>query len=297
MKPIDNLTRDPLRPEEIQRRFRTKRWQFAGGLGLPGFGGGFTKEIGEWELNGSMVRIGDVPHDPAESAAFWKKFKLRREKADARKAAKDKKKGMGVEFFFRYSQSIAESLGKKDRSALDREIAHFEASFGDAVNRGQTSLGRAMLDEALLRCKEAAAVAAGYDRFVLYGKLERHFDHIREGKVAMTMYEDFMRPVPDDVLAKKKAAHPFFDGFAVMHCYDPKKMARSGMTSEERRKMEGREKPRDPILFGCHEGSDRLWFVADWIDELCDLTFGELVKAMAGLDGADDYGKATLTTK
>jgi hypothetical protein len=41
---------------------------------------------------------------------------------------------------------------------------------------------------------------------------------------------------------------------------------------------------RDPVLFGIIKETDRLYFVADWEDDLCDLSFSEMIDAI----GKDD---------
>jgi len=38
------------------------------------------------------------------------------------------------------------------------------------------------------------------------------------------------------------------------------------------------EKRKDPILFGVIAGSNKLYFIGDWIDEYCDLRFDDVVK-------------------
>jgi len=43
------------------------------------------------------------------------------------------------------------------------------------------------------------------------------------------------------------------------------------MTKEEIQKM------KDPILFGMIKESNRLYFIDDWEDEYCDLTFDEII--------------------
>jgi hypothetical protein len=59
-----------------------------------------------------------------------------------------------------------------------------------------------------------------------------------------------------------------FDNYVVLH-YDPQANA-YGMTQEEVRKK------KDPILFGVIHSSNKLYFVGDWIDEVCDLTLEQL---------------------
>lgn len=40
----------------------------------------------------------------------------------------------------------------------------------------------------------------------------------------------------------------------------------------------GGGKRKDPILFGVIAGSNKLYFIGDWIDEYCDLRFDDVVK-------------------
>ena len=43
-------------------------------------------------------------------------------------------------------------------------------------------------------------------------------------------------------------------------------------------KGEEMKKRKDPILFGVIAGSNKLYFIGDWIDEYCDLRFDDVVK-------------------
>jgi hypothetical protein len=60
------------------------------------------------------------------------------------------------------------------------------------------------------------------------------------------------------------------------------------MSSEEKQKM------KDPILFGYIKETDRLYFIADWEDEYCDLTFDEIVDVI-GENKLTKYPKLDLT--
>ena len=83
---------------------------------------------------------------------------------------------------------------------------------------------------------------------------------------------DFVRPIPPEVVAEKAKcdADHLFDNYVVLH-FDPKNRGTS---------PEAREKAKDPILFGVIKGSRSLYFVGDWVDELCDLTFQEIIRQL-----------------
>ena len=40
------------------------------------------------------------------------------------------------------------------------------------------------------------------------------------------------------------------------------------------------EKMRDPIIFGVIKETDRYYFIDEWDDEHCTLSFGEIIKVM-----------------
>ena len=63
-----------------------------------------------------------------------------------------------------------------------------------------------------------------------------------------------------------------FDNYAILH-YDPDLEAYSE-TIEETKKR------RDPILFGLIKGSNKLYYITDWIDEFCDPTLDKFVETL-----------------
>lgn len=97
----------------------------------------------------------------------------------------------------------------------------------------------------------------------------------------------FIRPIPDEVAEKKKIADGLhiFDNYVVLH-YDPFKTGtylepKNVSTKDGAKKEKERvERAKDPILFGVFYGSTRLYYIDDWIDEFCDLTF-EKLKSMS----------------
>ena len=66
-----------------------------------------------------------------------------------------------------------------------------------------------------------------------------------------------------------------FDNYVVLH-YDPDKKA-SDMTESEKKVA------KDPILFGVIFGSDRLYYIGDWIDpDFCDLVWSDIENIFSG---------------
>lgn len=95
-----------------------------------------------------------------------------------------------------------------------------------------------------------------------------------EKGLRMDWIKNFTRHIPDDVLETKKKAdeHHIFDNYCVLH-YEPEGKGAELIKKEKERR-------KDPILFGLLKGSDKLYFVGDWIDEYCDLTLDKIVETI-----------------
>ena len=96
----------------------------------------------------------------------------------------------------------------------------------------------------------------------------------------MTYLKNFARPIPNDVIDKiaKMNELEVFDNYVVLY-YDPDGTVYKETAYEE-------AKRRDPIIFGVIAGSKKLYYVADWIDEYCDLTLDAFVDAL-GIEKED----------
>jgi hypothetical protein len=77
-----------------------------------------------------------------------------------------------------------------------------------------------------------------------------------------------------DVIEKiaKASELEVFDNYVIVH-YDPKGKNRQDTAKEEYKK-------RDPIVFGVIAGSNKLYYITDWIDDYCDLTLEKFVDTL-----------------
>lgn len=166
------------------------------------------------------------------------------------------------------------------------ELAAYGKLLEQAKSNGQTAFAEKLQDACVVFLYEGILAACGFNRFIseemLIDFVTMHSDkRAAEAEGAQARYysgfqldwiKNFIRVLPPEVVNKKKLADSLlvFDNYVIFH-YDPERAA-SAMTKAEEDALR-----RDPILFGVVKGSNKLYFIADWIDEFCDLTLQEVV--------------------
>jgi len=190
-------------------------------------------------------------------------------------------KGLHPALYFRYLKSKFKFL---ERMAIERRMKELEKAFDKVVSAGQEALGAKLMNEIVIETKQSAIYAKGVTKFI---EREVAFKYKKSisggGHISDTLLKDYTRVIPDNVLKRKKELDGVFDGFVIFHYWNDKHEDVKKMDPQEKAKM------RDPILFGVIAESNRLYFIADWKDEFCDLTFKEMVRVL----GKDSQGKLT----
>lgn len=170
------------------------------------------------------------------------------------------------------SKEAAETY--RDRVSLYLKAIH------NAKIAGQTALIEKLLGEMIANKYESMLYTKGCFYAIPEDKVVEFAKKTERG-VQLTYVKNFTRPIPEKVIEKlgEVTTYEVFDNYVVMH-YDPQ-----GNHREETRKEEAKRK--DPILFGLIAGSRKLYYIADWVDEHCDLTLEKFVDTL-GVD-KDDF--------
>lgn len=137
-----------------------------------------------------------------------------------------------------------------------------------AVQAGQSSLIKKIDEESEVRKLENTLFALGLKRYISEQQLLQFAEKADKG-LCLDWIKHFVRPIPKEVVDAKVRCDELrlFDNYAVLH-YDPENKATLKID---------REALKDPILFGLIKGSRKLYFVGDWMDEQCDLTFQQII--------------------
>lgn len=174
---------------------------------------------------------------------------------------------MPVSFFFtlmKKKMSVLEGIKFKGR------IARLEKMLDEANKAGQIAFSEELIRKILVCMRESEMYAQGYKVFLTREIYERFCTKTAK-RVLLTKMDNYSRVIPSDVVEKLDAAEKLklFDAYYVMHYDSP------NTVKETEKEVVKRQK--DPILFGAIAYSDKLYYIADWEDEFCDLTLEDIV--------------------
>lgn len=163
-------------------------------------------------------------------------------------------------------------ISEKEREFKDR-LDEYLSLIHKSLSMNQMAQYELLVSKLIVHVYESVLAVSGFNRYVtfsdlieLQGKCGRQLD--------LDYIKNFTKVIPDEVVCKKIIADNLevFDNYVVLY-YDP-----SGNSFKLTREEENIKK--DPILFGVIYGSDKLYYISDWIDDYCDLTLEQVVEKL-----------------
>ena len=221
-----------------------------------------------------MIKNGGVKFQPVTRFYLWafkKKYK--------------NKPTRSIESFFVSLKHTKEQLEK-----IDDRIENYKTLLKNAIDAGQKALEEKLIKEIEIIGLESQLYGLNYTKVVTEEQLVKFVKQTERG-LRLDWIKNFTRVLPESVLKKKIEldSHKIFDNYLILH-YDAEN---KGNAKTEKEKKVEKEKKKDPILFGVINGSRKLYFVDDWIDEQCDLQLKDIAKEL----GATEMKKSELTDK
>lgn len=170
-----------------------------------------------------------------------------------------------VDFFTQVKMTSKESA----ETYRDR-VANYIKAIHNSHAIGQTALTEKLLSEMIANKYENILDAEGLYYAVTEEQIADFVGKTERG-VELCYIANFSRPIPEEINEKIKKVNDLevFDNYVIMY-YDPKDEVKKETQQEK-------HKRKDPILFGIIAGSKKLYYVADWIDDYCDLTLEKFV--------------------
>jgi len=96
----------------------------------------------------------------------------------------------------------------------------------------------------------------------------------KDKSLKLTWIKNYTRLIPSSVIELKTQLDEkeVFDNYVILH-FDPNNESIE-LTENEKQKL------KDPILFGVIKNSRRLYYIADWADEVCNLTLEKVIETL-----------------
>ena len=169
--------------------------------------------------------------------------------------------------------SLVKASSKESVATYRDRVSDYLKSIHNAVTVGQTALVEDLLRGLVTNKYESVLFAEGLYYVVNEQQMVSFVKQCEKG-IKLEYVKNFTRPMPQNVVDKIAKINQLevFDNYVVLY-YDP-----DGKIYKETAKEEAKRK--DPIIFGVIAGSEKLYYVADWIDEYCDLTLEAFIDAI-----------------
>lgn len=232
---------------------------------LSGYGG-----VNNFSSN--TVPVLTVEDEIKKSDNFFKRAFLKAKLAYLRTTNKEFEFDV-VKFF-----ELVKLTSKEAKETYRDRVASYLKAIHNAKAIGQTALLENLVKELIANKFESELYAHGNYYAITEEQLINFSKKVTTKDVCLTYIKNFTRPIPEDVVEKLVEANKLevFDNYVIMH-YDPKKKA---VKPTEKEIAKETIKKRDPILFGVISGSRKLYYIADWVDEYCDLTLEKFVETL-----------------
>jgi len=187
-----------------------------------------------------------------------------------------KSQGTVEEFFINIKQNTQEL------SKVDVKLQSYKKYLEKIKTTGQQALQEEIKKSIYQASKEALLFSINYTKYLTEENIIS-FTLLTERGIRLDWIKNFARHIPESVILKKKRCDDLgiFDNYVILH-YDPNKKS-VALTEKEK------ERKKDPILFGLIKGVRNLYFVDDWIDEICDLTFLEIAEKIGNKQITEKY--------
>lgn len=177
-----------------------------------------------------------------------------------------------------YTLSIPELFSQvKVISGQEREFKERLNTYLSLINKSSLLHQDAQTEKLILglvtHVYESVLAVSGFNHYIEMDDLVK-LQLECEKELDLDYVKNFTRIIPDEVIERKLIADSLqvFDNYVILY-YDPS--GRSFSLTEEEEKIK-----KDPIMFGVIYGSTRLYYIADWIDEYCDLTLEKVIEIL-----------------
>lgn len=237
-------------------------------FGYEGFGFGSTNSVVATSSGEYLIRIPNGGYKEGEL--------ITSETVDAKLKVSKTEKQISPSLYIKYVKS---KFTETQRKRLDARLSKLKKMIPYAKEMGQFALYEELAKELALILKEIELEALGVTRSCTRADVDKFMNIVKDKVILFENLEDFPRVIPKKIQAQVKKVKPAFTGLKVLYVdyTDTKKQLKT--TSQKIQE-------KDPILFGYTSlNPDKLYYVADWVDEYCDLSLDKFISQLRLTDG------------
>ena len=184
-----------------------------------------------------------------------------------------------------YLKFVKSKLTKVQIEKVNRRLAKLQKLVIYSSEMGQQALYEELTKEVAILIREAEMVSLGINSWVSKEHIDKFKNDVKEKVIKFDTLENFPRVIPANVQRKLKGLKKagVFDQFHILFI---------DYTDEKLKTNKEKIREKDPILFGqLKYQPNRFYYIADWVDEYCDLTLDKMVDKIRLDDPEFELGK------
>ena len=175
---------------------------------------------------------------------------------------------------------VKSKFTKIEKEKLKKRFRHLSSLLKYSKDMDQWAMYEEASRKIIETTLEQEAEVIGANKVILKKDVEKFINIVKDKVIKFKNFSEFPRIVPNDVQEKYKSIKEknVFDEFLILY---------TDFTKPEDKIKSNKEKikEKDPILFGkFNRIPDKLYWIADWQDEHCDLSLDKIVEQLEKLD-------------
>lgn len=173
-----------------------------------------------------------------------------------------------------YFQMLRESVETADKESLKQLYENASAMAKKYIVTGQVKGAEKLYKFATMTAKELKVIEFGIDKYLTRETVAKFIADVSDKAVVLIEMKNYEREIPDDVVDKimELQQNNVFDEYYILF---------TDYTGEVRSKVAKEKRDKDPILLGAltvdSHLNNRLYHIASWEDDKCDLTLDKMV--------------------
>lgn len=197
---------------------------------------------------------------------------------------------------------IKTKLGAADQKELSSRIRKIKTLLDNARRIDQRAMYENLSIALIAAVKEQELDVLGYGKSIPYKSLLKCMKLVKGPNISLTELANYVRPIPAKIskIIRKCQKDKVFDSYYILHLEYEDKIGVDGKVENEKssdKTNRDRIREKDPILFGrLNHVQDKMFFIADWVDEYCDLTLEKFIRDVREDDPEFNFDRTTRFT-